>query len=533
MYRVFIADDEDTIREGIREMLESEGETYSVCGEAADGELALPMIQEIKPDILITDICMPFVDGLKLASILKKTMPWMHILILSGYDEFSYAQKAIEIGVDSYVLKPVLAEELKDSLSKIIMRIESERKEVLETLSRHKREEKNRNTILDFFFNELVNGTIDSSEIYRKAEELGINIVAQEYVLCHVCVGQKMDLEKLRTFFSSLIEDREDICGFRYADSYMLLVKGNSAEKTIESACEAVQMLKHEAQRILGAELSVDIGTAVERISDVAKSFHKIKNMRDYGDENPESHLIRILAEEENVGLPIDISESAPLAEKLRYAELADVDRLVENQFIVTREEEKASVLYRYYLFVDLIVTSIRLLKEMGADEGGRRLQEKMNNTQLFEYTVSYEKTCEYARSFLRDVIRYREEQKQIPYSEEIKIARQYIKEHYSDEGMSLHTVASAVGFSPNHFSTVFSQQMGVTFIEYLIRYRVEKSKQLLCDTNLNLNDITFRIGYSEPHYFCYVFKKYTGMTPGAYRKACKEQAQGSEDSRE
>ena len=180
MYRVFIADDEDTIREGIREMLESEGETYSVCGEAADGELALPMIQEMRPDILITDICMPFVDGLKLASILKKTMPWMHILILSGYDEFSYAQKAIEIGVDSYVLKPVLAEELRESLSKIVTRIEAERKEVLETLSRRKREEKNRNTILDFFFNELVNGTIDSSEIYRKAEELGIDIIAQD-----------------------------------------------------------------------------------------------------------------------------------------------------------------------------------------------------------------------------------------------------------------------------------------------------------------------------------------------------------------
>ncbi|MEA4853032.1 MAG: response regulator [Christensenella sp.] len=528
MYRIFIADDEDTIRGGIRDILESEKELYSVCGEASDGELALPMIQEMKPDILITDICMPFIDGLKLSSMVKKAMPWIHILILSGYDEFSYAQKAIEIGVDGYVLKPILAEGLKDNLKKIRVQIEEERKKILEALSRRKKEEKNRNSLLDFYFNELVNGTIDSCEAYKRSEELGIDIVAQDYVLCYITVSKKMDMEELQAFFGNLLENKKEAFGFRYSDDYILLVKGSSSEKTMESACEIVQLLKHESERILNVELSANIGAAVERISDIAKSFQKIKKSVVEADDSPEGHLIKVLAEQDKKTLAIDFSESGSLTEKLRHAEISDVDKLVDCQFNVTQAEEKDSVLYRYYLLVDLIVVSVRLLKELGAEQESIALQEKANNTKLLECVISYDATCEYAKDFLMEVIRYREQQMQLPYSEEMKIAKQYIKDHYCDEGLSLHTVAQEVGFSPNHFSTVFSQQMGVTFIEYLIRYRIEKSKQLLCETDLNLNDITFQIGYSEPHYFSYVFKKYTKMTPGAYRKAYRNKNDGN-----
>jgi two-component system response regulator YesN len=106
MYKVFIVDDEIIVREGIRNKIQWEKTPFNFLGEASDGEIALSMIQELKPDILITDIKMPFMDGLELSMIVKNIQPWIRIIILSGHDEFNYAKEAIKIGVDDYILKP-------------------------------------------------------------------------------------------------------------------------------------------------------------------------------------------------------------------------------------------------------------------------------------------------------------------------------------------------------------------------------------------------------------------------------------------
>ena len=128
MYKVFIVDDEVIVREGIRSKIDWENTEFELSGEAADGEIALSMIQDIKPDILITDIKMPFMDGLELARMVKKIQPWIRIIILSGHDEFEYAKKAISIGIDDYLLKPFTAEDVIASMRKATMQIDKERK---------------------------------------------------------------------------------------------------------------------------------------------------------------------------------------------------------------------------------------------------------------------------------------------------------------------------------------------------------------------------------------------------------------------
>ena len=127
MYSVFLVDDEPIVLEGIRTKIDWEAAGFTFAGEATDGELALSMIHEIKPDILITDIKMPFMDGLELSAAIKKTQPWIKIIILSGHDEFEYAKKAISIGVEDYLLKPFTSEEVTASLKKIAAQIEKER----------------------------------------------------------------------------------------------------------------------------------------------------------------------------------------------------------------------------------------------------------------------------------------------------------------------------------------------------------------------------------------------------------------------
>ena len=126
--KVFLVDDEIVIREGIRESFPWDETSYDLVGEAPDGEMALPMIRDTNPDIVITDIKMPFMDGLELCRVLRTQMPWIGIIVLSGYDEFEYARQCIQLGVREYLLKPISSTDLKEALDKIGKQISEERK---------------------------------------------------------------------------------------------------------------------------------------------------------------------------------------------------------------------------------------------------------------------------------------------------------------------------------------------------------------------------------------------------------------------
>ena len=134
MYKVFYVDDEASMRAGIRESIEWSDSGFTLAGEAPDGEMALSLMQEIMPDILITDVRMPFMDGIELSRQVKKMMPWVKIIILSGHDEFEYAKQAITIGVEDYLLKPVTSAKLMETLSEIATRIDNERRSNVEKL---------------------------------------------------------------------------------------------------------------------------------------------------------------------------------------------------------------------------------------------------------------------------------------------------------------------------------------------------------------------------------------------------------------
>ena len=183
MYSVFIVDDEVIVREGIRSKIDWENTQFSFAGEASDGEIALSMIQDIKPDILITDIKMPFMDGLELSRMVKKLQPWVRIIILSGHDEFEYAKKAISIGVEDYILKPFTSENLLSSLNKIATSLDKQKQQFTD-ISRMKSElESSTALIRDKLLSDIVLGTMNSADAVQKATELHINLIARYYIV--------------------------------------------------------------------------------------------------------------------------------------------------------------------------------------------------------------------------------------------------------------------------------------------------------------------------------------------------------------
>src|SRR5919108_2844755 len=128
-YKVFFVEDEIITREGIRDNVDWQASGFEFCGEATDGEIALPLLRAAQPDVLITDIKMPFMDGLKLSKIVRERMPQTKIVILSGHDEFEYAQQAIQLGVTEYLLKPVTVHSLHQVLRRLAAQLDRERAE--------------------------------------------------------------------------------------------------------------------------------------------------------------------------------------------------------------------------------------------------------------------------------------------------------------------------------------------------------------------------------------------------------------------
>ena len=519
MMKLFVADDEDIIRAGIRNCVEKQAETFTICGEAEDGEMALPLIQELKPDILITDVRMPFMDGLDLAALVKRTMPWVHIIIISGHDEFEYAQKALNVGVDAYILKPVNSPKLLEVLNEVAERIEKEKKAYLDIEESLKRDELESMILREHFLSELVIGAISLNEALQAAQRHKVSLISKKYVVCQAALSgfaAGEELARIRLLGNHVFGERNDSIWFLHsADQMVFILKGESETAVREAAYETAQILRHELKRYLSMDVSVGIGSIVERIGELPKSYQDARSVFGSGLIFRGSKIIGYddLRHDRISGKQM-LSLNIPLSEQLRHASHKDLPQILDNYFQEVSDESLDSHLLRYYLLTDLILTASRLTQEKG--EMQKVISE--NPRQVFELASSLEDSRNFATELLSEMISLRSASSTIPYGQEIRNARDYIDAHYSDPDISLHTVAKEVGFSPSHFSAIFSQETGETFIEYLTKRRVEAAKTLLQDKKNKLHEIAPAVGYNDPHYFSYVFKKTTGVSPKEYR---------------
>jgi len=380
MYKVFLVEDEIVVREGIRNNIPWDQTPYSLAGEAPDGEMALSMIQDIKPDILITDIRMPFMDGLTLSRIVKKTMPWIKIIILSGHDEFEYAKEAISIGVEEYLLKPVSSQEMRNALDKIAKRISDEKENLLSIKN--------------------LKDQVRSSASYQAALKMAEDVTA------HDSAGEL------------------DSSGFPEINGDLFLTR-------------------------------------------------------------------------------------------LRYAEKKDIDAIIR-EYTKTLDNNFDDMI-AYFILGEFIITASKIVEDLGGDikEVAPFILEKgVIRSLVASRNIFIEKLTD----LLIAVIEYRNSHTDGRYRSVIIKAREYIDRNFASTDISLYSTASHVGISPNHLSTVFAQETGENFIEYLTRVRIEKAKQLLRETAMKSADIAYETGFNDPHYFSNIFKKNTGLSPREFR---------------
>lgn len=547
MLKIFLAEDEVIVRETIKRMIPWEDLGFELVGEAADGEMALPLLLRQKPDLLITDIKMPFMDGLTLAKVAKKEIPGLKVVILSGYDDFNYAKQAINIGVEDYLLKPITKNALIERLTEIRSRYEHEKtqKEYYEKFHREMQAYE-KNSSRDFF-EALVSGSMDMMEIYRRSEKLGLDIVAEAYnvlIFTMNCEedfsGQREDyseweaesLELLEEFFSENTSAMLFRCNIF---SYGVLIKGQ--KETIE---ENTRSCVSEIQRIFDRKEQkrqwfVAAGEPVERLSQIQKSYYSASrafSQRYLYDENILYYDEMASMEKKNVTeddstylQKVDVNALNPaiLQKFLSNGLLEETENFVKDYFYAIGQEPLESLVFRNYVTLNVRFSVMSFLKEIGCDT--RTLEQEDTEDVLSESSKSLENAIAYAEKIISQAIALRDQNSGNKNRSILKTAVDFIDSHYMEEDMSLNKAANAANVSANHFSALFSQNMGQTFIEYLTNLRMNKAKEYLRCTSMRSSEIAGEIGYKDAHYFSYLFKKTQGMTPSDYRKAREDKA--------
>lgn len=549
MLKIFLAEDEVVVRETIKRMIPWEELGFELVGEAADGEMALPLLIRQQPDLLITDIKMPFMDGLTLARLAKKEIPGLKVVILSGYDDFNYAKQAIGIGVEDYLLKPITKNALIERLSEIRSRYEHEKtqKEYYEKFQREMQAYE-KNSSHDFF-EALVGGSMDMMEVYKRAEKLGLDIVAEAYNVLIFTMNCDEDFSGQRDEYSSWEAESLELLENFFAGhssamlfrsnifSYGVLLKGQ--RETIE---ENTRACVDEIRKILSRqngrrEWFLAVGQSVERLSQIQKSYHTASrafSQRYLYDENilyydameTMEHPGGQAETEDNAYLQkVDVNALNPaiLQKFLSNGLQEETENFVKDYFYAIGQEPMESLVFRNYVILNVRFSVISFIKGLGCDTN--EMESADTEEVLAESGKNMESAIAYAKKMISQAIEIRDQNSGNKNRSILKTAVDFIDSHYMDEEISLNTVANVANVSSNHFSALFSQNMGQTFIEYLTTLRMNKAKELLRCTGMRSSEIAGEIGYKDAHYFSYLFKKTQGMTPSDYRKAREDKA--------
>lgn len=532
--RVFLVEDESIIRETLRDTVPWAQCGYTFVGEASDGEMALPLIRKTCPDVLITDIRMPFMDGLALSRLVMQEFPKTKIIIISGYDDFEYAQLAIGIGVERYLLKPITKSTLISVLEEVREKIEGER-EQQSYMERFRQEAQDYEQYARRrFFEQMVSGQLSVQKIYEKADWLDLDLRAQAYTIAlvsdmpetHGAAEVYSEPEaKIRDGLVAHFLKYPEYILFRWnLTTLAVLIKGDSDK--LENFIQRCVATVREQYETYGPEMSwyVAVGKPSQRLSGLSDCFTETSRLWAYRYIFPDQHILM----EDTVSFLIGTGARHDLADLdvgkvnpnlvtgvLQSASTPEVSSFVD-EYIHSLRAALDSKPFCQYLMLSVRFTATEFVRSLGISQ--KEFLSSLSCLELVGQNVTVEDLKRYLSDILLRAIELRDNAVGSQYRSLLGQAVDYIDANFQREDLSLNLVAKEVNISANYLSAVFSQEMKVTFVEYITGKRMEKARELLRTTDLRSGKVAAAVGYRDPHYFSFLFKKTQGCTPRDYR---------------
>ena len=519
MPRVFLVEDESTIRSTLRDTVPWGQLGYEFVGEATDGEMALPLIGSTHPDVLITDIKMPFMDGLSLSKLVLKEFPNTKIIIISGYDDFEYARQAIEIGVEQYLLKPITKANLMKVLREVKEKIELEQEQRNYQAQFQRDSQEYEQFARRSFMEQVVAGKLSVQQIYEDAGRLGLELKAQSY-----CIALFSAMGE--TYSDTDARVREDLLGhfMKHPEylllrwnltTYMLLIMGekNRMDSYIQSCIAAItnRYSVYDGTK----PWYVAVGMTAGRLSQLPECYPDTHVLTSETVKTPDAGT----ANSDLENFDVNKFNQEILLEIMRSAAPEEIPNII-SEFLLDISEAVRSQPFCHYVMLSTRFTAIQFVTSLGVKQ--EKLLEGVTCQDLMEQTVEMQDLRRYMSEFLMQAVKIRIARSANQYKDILGRAVDYIDAHFTDDSLSLNMVAKEVNISANYLSAVFSQEMKSTFVEYVTSKRMAKAKELLRTTDKHSGEIALEVGYKDPHYFSFLFKKTQGLTTREYRSGGK-----------
>ena len=535
MYRILLVDDEILVRDAIRENIDWAGMDCELVGDCQNGQEAAEFVNKHPVDIVLTDICMPYMDGMELSHFLHDNYPDIVIVIFSGFGEFEYAKKAIQYNVSEYLLKPITAMELTAVIGRMKEKVDQRQKEKrkLENLTKASENyRKNAQIIRSKAIEALVGCSQDVNESLAQLKNMGIELVGPNYRVAVFDIDlysdmYKVDVEKrqesaLMAFvlynISNEIAERES-AGIAYQEGsnrVCILFQGvrtRDSNNKIRSICREIQQ---KVKEVIGIEVSMGIGGWVRNLEDLILSHDVAAKAIQYRYLLGGSLLLDM--EEKKPNREISLYDTLEqLTDSLKTGKKETMELCLSRMEQEIKDElvEKS----RACMYLQQIVRAVGSASESLQTEreeplrGSETLLRNVTEQSTFQQAIGLVK--EYAEEVFEKLSSLNSSSGQ----RQASLALDYIQNNYMDPNLSLNSICSYLSISTSYFSTIFKEVTGETFMEVLIRTRMDKARELLENTTLKNYEIAEKVGFSDPHYFGISFKKITGKTPTEYAR--------------
>lgn len=519
MYKLMLVEDEAIVRESMIQNIDWERYGFTMACACENGREALEHMGSVLPDVVVTDICMPFVDGLELARHLQEHYPSIFVVILTGFSEFSYAQQAIKLRVHDFILKPVVPREFCAILEKLAGDLDSRNSQRSSLRSLQSRAYQAETILRSALFRTILRSQPTAEQVRRSAEEAGLQLSCPVYgtVFCrpHGCLEAATQSQHLQDAAQSVATRFPHCTAAVVEDVYPVLLVGGRTDEEVTSRCrDAASMLADAVARRTGAPATVGAGSCCTGPGSLHRSFREAFHALGYGFTQPQRLLIDHLCRAAE--RPATDADPLPSTKPLRKA-LADgngdeVARQLRDLFDTLRRRK----LHRDGCLPLLERLRFALTDLIPAD--GVSAAPVLSPAEQWTTLDQAEQELGQLAAFLLRSARTADSDD--PARLCVERAKVLIQQNYHDSAFSLTELLSLLNVSKSYFSSAFKAQTGQTFTEYLTAVRMEKAKLLLTTSNLRSQEIAERVGFTDPHYFSVAFKRTVGQTPREFKEA-------------
>lgn len=506
---VLIIEDEYLIRSLIRNSIDWESLGFQVVGEAEDGEQALELVQQIRPRLLIVDINIPFMNGIELATRVRLQNPHIQIIILTGYEEFQYARKALQVGVLNYLLKPLNPEELIQALSKAKQIILKDEMEIIQKFGiSNQGQAVDVSIVKTEFLRTLLKSPLDE-QLKVRLKLYKVNIPP----LARICLSSGKGI--LDPVFIDLLPPT--LVVFPDEDGRLVLILPDDPGKVRLQDTEYYGICRRliEKGKDSGVAVTVGISGSFSQFEEIPRVFHEAEQaLEEKFYKGPQKIYLFVLGAQKarETELPLIVDKRQLL---IVFREMKRVKETVS----ALLDQMKAIQAPRKYCEL-VCIEIISILQEYFEEQGIDKMTEffKKDIFKIINELDYFTSLRTWLLQFVEDALLRSTHKVNHRTQFIVQKAKEFIERNYAKKSLTLEQIADVVNVAPNYLSTVFKKKLKVSVIEYLTSYRLKKAKDLLDeDPLLTITEVSDKVGYMDPYYFSKCFRKQYGLAPSFY----------------